>query len=81
MIKKIKIWDTTPGLSNEKRLLNTLQGQYGDVNCLIKLSDNKIVSGTDVVEIWDITPGLSNENRILNTFQGHADIVSCLVKL
>ena len=79
----IKIWDTTPGLSNEKCLLNTLQGHTWPVRCLVKLSENKIASGgyDKKIKIWDITPGLSNEKCLLNTLQGQYGDVNCLVKL
>ena len=79
----IKIWDTTPGLSNENCLIKTLQGHTNYVRCLVKLSSNKIASGSndDTIKIWDITPGLSNEKCLLNNLQGHTNTVLCLIKL
>ncbi len=56
----------------------TLRRHTNDVNCLIKLNEIQISSGSydESIRIWDLV----NRN-CLNTLEGHTDSVNFLIKL
>ncbi len=74
IISKRKIYNTL----FKSRTLMILKGHTSLVTCVTKLSDDRIVSGSEdtTLIIWDINTG-----KILKKLEGHTNYVTCVIKL
>ena len=67
----IKIWDTI-----SSRCLVNLEGHNSCVNCIIQLTDGRLVSSSDDLKIWDTISG-----SCLMTLEGHISKVRRVTQL
>ena len=62
----------------EGEIMMTLEGHTSYVNCMIQLTDGRLVSGSDdnTLKIWDTISG-----SCLMTLEGHTNSVFCVTQL
>jgi len=60
------------------KCLKILNGHKGYVNCLVKLNENELASGSDdkTIKVWNL-----DDRRCLYTLYGHDNLVNRIIKL